>query len=489
MPVNTQNRAAIYTNRNGKFNGQFQIGIGKSGGQDSEVPGATKTLTYGVNSDFSPTPVVEVFNAPSAQTQKVVEYYDEDTENFFLTAKETSQPVTVQERIHRFITLDNPRGWTQIRNFYGGNVDSATLGAAATRDYSGEGIVNSATVTFNGSFVFRRPTVTSASLPTIVAGVTDALMIDRNVIIPGFPGTNKICLAVTNAPAAEFAQVLVSSDGGYTWAATLTDPFSADESISAVTYQIINETQIRVIVGNGTAGAGSAQIAWSDLYFNDLTDSSWTVVTNSGGTVGDTVQALAWGIGWVQELIIVSAGDVYAESSQGESWTSTAVYTGTDEVLAVGFSPDSPLVEQAIYFVGENNLLLRKTFGKPVTTLVGASAGNNLTSVAFSKDGTLFVSDDNDEVFRSVDRGLTSGGWYSLTSSFSDTVGINTIGGDSEFLMLVNAGTFAVSPDAVIFENITIPGSPTLAGGAFSQSNVNTGIIYGIDTNAYIAVY
>lgn len=140
-------------------------------------------------------------------------------------------------------------------------------------------------------------------------------------------------VAVANRTGAVSANVLVSVNGGTTWAATATDPFAVSLDISGVEVVWLSASVRRIIVSRGTTLAGSpAAIAYSD---DDGT--TWTTV-NVGTTNAYFIQsqgalfALDANHIWVG----LDSGQIFFSSDSGLTWTEQASGSA-DDIWGINF--------------------------------------------------------------------------------------------------------------------------------------------------------
>jgi photosystem II stability/assembly factor-like uncharacterized protein len=98
-----------------------------------------------------------------------------------------------------------------------------------------------------------------------------------------------------------------------------------------------------------------------------------------------------------------TAGDIYVSLDNGVTWTETGSSATAQDLYDIAFYD-----EYTGFAVGNNNAFLVTTNGGTTWTLVtGPSAGDNLVSCAVNYNGDLYVTNDDAELWRSVDNGDT----------------------------------------------------------------------------------
>lgn len=210
-----------------------------------------------------------------------------------------------------------------------------------------------------------------------------------------------------DASAADVADVNVTTDYAVTWAQTVTDPFAAGESISAVVCVPISAAVNRVIVARGTTDAGNpAEIAYSDD--GGVT---WTNV-NVGSTNGEFVP---WngGLFALKDTEKVwlctdtgggAAGQIYYSADAGETWT--LQLTGATDALNCIHMANKDVG----LCVGDTNELWSTVdAGITWSAVVGpaAQAAQDALSCIACNQWRFFVGYQDGELWYSEDGGVT----------------------------------------------------------------------------------
>lgn len=189
--------------------------------------------------------------------------------------------------------------------------------------------------------------------------------------------------------------LLWSDDYGATWVSPAWHPFSVGGDVSSI---VIVDAQngYRVIVSDGTALAGPAEISYSDDEGATGTD----VVV--GSVNGQTIQMLKKDIRG-RVWAAATAGDIYVSLDNGVTWTETGGGATAQDLFDIVFYD-----EYTGYAVGDNNAFVYTTDGGTTWTAgTGPSAGDNLVSCDVNYDGHLYVTNDDAELWRTTDGGDT----------------------------------------------------------------------------------
>lgn len=195
--------------------------------------------------------------------------------------------------------------------------------------------------------------------------------------------------------AAGIANLLVTRNGGSTWA-NVVGPFGAGEPIAALAAAPVSEGVIRLFAANGAAGAGAAEIAYTDDY-----GATWTNVLVGVG-VGDFIQwngamiALDLYHAWVG----TDAGDIYFSNDAGVSWTEQGS-TMANGINCIRFAD-----EEHGLFVGDlNSVYYTQNGGASWTAIVGPSVGDNLMTCWILDSVNWWVGNDDGELWYTFDGG------------------------------------------------------------------------------------
>jgi hypothetical protein len=204
---------------------------------------------------------------------------------------------------------------------------------------------------------------------------------------------------VTDAYAGsptDFAYVYYTEDKGDTWAQTSAAPFAAGEDISAILVAGITSDH-RVIVFRGTAdGANPAECAYADVTAFGTT--TWNTV-NIGAVNGQYITG-AFYLDDAHVLAVTNDGYVYLSDDGGVMWTAKLT-TATNQLNGVA------LLDNGFGFAvgADNTLYITQDGAESWSSLTGPSAGNALTCVWITPDGTAFIGDDAGGIYGTYDRG------------------------------------------------------------------------------------
>ena len=249
-------------------------------------------------------------------------------------------------------------------------------------------------------------------------------------------------------PAAT-AIVYITQDGGQTWSAAATQPFAADEIISAVVGLVVDPTAgtYRIIAARGTTDAGNpAEIAYSDNL-----GTTWTTV-NLGSTVAEYVAGPNGLIALDKRNIwvVTTGGFIYKSSDGGASFSvSNAAAMTTEDLHAVDF------INRKIGMVsGTNDAVGVTTDGGTTWTLLTATgSAATLLSVAVHSQYDAWVTTSNGRLYYTDDGGVT---WNRRTGFTGDggvsipaqrwlnryigAILVNVTGPIGKILMTINGG-------------------------------------------------
>jgi photosystem II stability/assembly factor-like uncharacterized protein len=210
-------------------------------------------------------------------------------------------------------------------------------------------------------------------------------------------GLGEIVWAGLEYTAYTIGYILVNKNygAGGSWVNPGWWPFSVGGDISSIVI-VDGQNGYRVICARGSAGAGPAEISYSDDEGVTGTD----VVV--GAVNGQTIQMLRkdWrGRVWAA----ASAGDIYVSSNNGVTWTETGSSATAQDLYDIVFFD-----ENKGYAVGDNNAFVYTTNGGTTWTAgTGPSAGDNLLSMDVNYAGHIYAANDDAELWRSTDEGDT----------------------------------------------------------------------------------
>lgn len=439
-----QNRYNVWYQPNGPHTAFKPLGQGSTSATGGSHPGPGFTPVY--STDRFGQPVVEdvQVDPPSGLPTRTIGFYEVAAVHPLEKMQARGCDVYLQIRVSECGTLDNPTQWDTITHYGRARVGDMTPADGPVTPFGGAIASGSANVT--ARYQFKVVKVTLSALTTTeannlldIAWLTDAQCGDCG---SGYK-TDQVAYIVCSPAGGATANVLYTANGGGSWATTSADPFSADETINEVEWGWISPNQFRLIVSCGTAVAGAKpKIAYADVTLGAEATTVWTAVvsTSTSAANNETVSALAW-LFHDRLYIATSAGEIYVEGSQGESWAATAVYTGSTAVNAFCKSPDG----QNVWAVGASNLILRESRQSGVfATRTGPSGGGAMRAVAVAADNTLFVGNGS-SIYKSSNDAENTGGWTQLKDFGSNKVVEQILfggelvsnGGDSQVIRVV----------------------------------------------------
>jgi len=346
-------------------------------------------------------------------------------------------PINLQLRYVECGVLDNPFLWDKINHWSRGQMTTYNPGDGPSLEYDGTLMQASGSIMFREVITIVRNVLSALVTTEIedllsITGLPDE---DCNECGTGYPGADKILFIGAQGGAAT-GNVLSSGDGGATWTALSTDPFSnVGEGADFVACRIMNDNVVRVIAACGTTAAGSpVQYSYVDLTFGDLTTATWVAKTLTQATNGDVATAMLWPR-HDRLYIATDANEIYIDEQQGEDGTMVAAYSGAAQVNAFGVSGDGKYV----WAVGASNFIARESNQSGVFEVRnGPSGGGAFTSVAVADDDTLFAG-NGQILYRTYDNALEAGNWVAL-KDFGAGFTVKKIGlikGDSQIIRAV----------------------------------------------------
>lgn len=206
------------------------------------------------------------------------------------------------------------------------------------------------------------------------------------------------------------ANVWYTEDYGETWAETSQRPFGAGESISSIQAKGIKGKH-RVIVARGTTDAGSpAEIAYADV--TTMGTTAWVTV-DVGAVDGQYINRLFW-LDWMHVYAVTDDGYVYRSTNGGASWSASlsSAVNSLNDVGALGFGSQAGVV----WVAGDSNTIYySEDYGTSWTQVTGptAGAGDNITTLCVTPDGTVIIGNDAGEMYGSYDKGAS---WQTLAA-------------------------------------------------------------------------
>lgn len=125
--------------------------------------------------------------------------------------------------------------------------------------------------------------------------------------------------AVADAGAAATANVIATTDGGVTWAATATDPFAADEDILSATCFRIDKDTVRWLVVRGPEAAPTNPL---EIGYSDDSGATWTNVdVEAAGTRAANDSGALFALDKRHIWLVSTGGYIFFSEDGGITWT------------------------------------------------------------------------------------------------------------------------------------------------------------------------
>ena len=160
-----------------------------------------------------------------------------------------------------------------------------------------------------------------------------------------------------DAAGAATANVLISTDGGNTWAATAADPFATDENITSIRMFQVDATTVRILAARDTDAANPMELAYSDD-----SGANWTLVVlgATNGEFAERDQAIMV-IDESNIWVCTDQGNVYFSSDGGATFTvqsSALTASGGNDLNACHFATNLVGIS-----VGDSDTIIYTDFG------------------------------------------------------------------------------------------------------------------------------
>jgi len=274
----------------------------------------------------------------------------------------------------------------------------------------------------------------------------------------------------TDPAAAATAKLLVSTDGGVTWATTAADPFGVSFNINGVVVFDESPGVRRILCARATDAATPCTLAYSDD-----NGATWTTVV-AGSTNGEFVPNPKSLIALDREHIWAgtSIGNVYFSEDGGATFTVTAAVGafGAIDVLAL-----SAVDENLVFGVAEaDKICFSEDGGITWATFPATGSGADLNALkAFSRyrilvggaDEPLYMTMDGGTSWIAINLpGMTAGGTVKDMHFVNDLVGAVT------YVNGAAAGLYAMTIDGGrTWRSVTVPTNTGLASVWMSSPN------------------
>lgn len=413
-----------------------ESGIGE---RTRSAPGVTTIRGRNADNNFVDLAVVQ--EAPGDTDTFNVEFYGHyDVISDLEKYKESNRPFNVQ-----LLSFSSPpvdiRSLAKKVEQYSVLPGALTLGAGRNRDGSG-GLRSN-------SIVLNIQNRVDANLGITLSRITNAAtedamsiaVIDRNIDrATGYRGADKVIFVGLDDDTTNPGEVWVSVNEGGTFALLLTDPdpFANVSGVNNLEWNIVSETQFRLIAARETIAGVKAMFAYQDFTFGgELTAAAWTVITIAATANADAVEALLWpkGLGLTNRLYIAAAGDIYVSSDLGATDPGAAIFTGANAIAQ--FKADHA---RNIWAVGAANAILVELANQRGTFVArtGPTGGGAFTAIDRAKNGVIYAG-NGQSLFRNTNEARTAGGWSSCKDFGAGfTVkSVDCVNGSSEVVRVV----------------------------------------------------
>lgn len=413
-----------------------ESGIGE---RTRSAPGVTTIRGRNADNNFVDLAVVQ--EAPGDTDTFNVEFYGHyDVISDLEKYKESNRPFNVQ-------LLSFPSPPVDIRSLakkveqYSVLPGALTLGAGRNRDGSGGLRSNSIVLNIQN----RVDANLGISLSRITNAATEDAMsiavIDRNIDrATGYRGADKVIFVGLDDDTTNPGEVWVSVNEGGTFALLLTDPdpFTNISGINNLEWNIVSETQFRLIAARETIAGVKAMFAYQDFTFgSELTAPAWTVITIAATANADAVEAMLWpkGLGLTNRLYIAAAGDIYVSADLGATDPGAAIFTGANAIAQ--FKADHA---RNIWAVGAANAILVELANQRGTFVArtGPTGGGAFTAIDRAKNGVIYAGNAQ-SLYRNTNEARSVGGWSAVKDFGAGfTVkSIDCVNGSSEVVRVV----------------------------------------------------
>lgn len=429
---------SVWLSPNGNFTAAKVFQIGQVSATGKTIPRGTRTAVFGRDA-FGRSRIVSTLNGnPGGLPGLTIERYNGLGIDVIEDIATRQACRYIQERItNGCIGIDSPASWCKMYHYGralagdgtpgdGPNLDGSETNPTLSDPFLAESIV----ILVNQALA----RITTSETDNL----TDIIFLDDpescNECASGYPGPDVIGYISTES-ASGTGDVLVTSDGGATWAATSADPWGATETGDYLQWNWISKTQFRLVIGRTTADAAAfAEIAYADIDVTIPATTVWTTVDLTSAN-NEIVDYILWPqlSGFIDRLYVArGAGDIEVSADQGATWT--VIFTGANQINHMNVDPRGN-----VYAVGAANTILKETAQSDTfATLVGPSGGGAFTSIAIAKDGTIWAGNGT-SLFRNSNDGFSTGGWTSVRDFGANhtVIGIDIIGDDSQLIRVV----------------------------------------------------
>ena len=431
IPVK-QNQAVIWMQINGPGTEYEPMAVGEDNASLTGItlPIVNVTPQYGRDRFTKPMVISIDTQAPGNLPTATLTIYEQAVLNIFERMIARGCALYLQRRIVKCGVLDDPALWDKIMHMGNAILTQYNPGDGPALEYNGESMTAAGSMSFGNVIFLVAGSLSALTTPSTanVNGIDGIPDVECDECGYGYPGPDMILFA-----GDADGDVFFTTNGGGLWTNVATPPFASD-IVSDLVANRVGQDHTRIIVGNGTTGAGKAEIGWADADFGDELNASFSSVTLDDTSVGDIVEALGWP--FFSRLYIGSGGDIFLSTTQGES-ISSQLYTGATVVRGFSLSEDN----RDVFAFGDTNLLLRERDKSGTFVLrSGPSGGVTFWDVAQANDGILYGA-NGQSLYKSTNRGGSAENWE-LLRDFGASAVVRKISlnkGDSQvFDILVN---------------------------------------------------
>lgn len=432
----TQDRVIIFVQKDGRNTPMAPLSLDKVGISDQTMPGPGRNFVPGRDEFGRFTKKVTFLEPPGGLNTATLEEDELGSISYLLTKFKQQGCFPIQLRFTECGRIDGP-SWNKLKHFGNITLTQRTDSAGPSREAAATVIFDS----FEMAWDYTVDLVQHA-LTALTSGedqnINDIALLSDLVVgcsncLPGYE-PDKIAYFVPNANAGspgDFADVLFTTTGGSTIAATSAPPFAVGDNITQIEIGFVSDTQFRVIVTNDDT---SSQLKWADITLGAEGTTSWSSAVTIGAAAEE---ALSWL--FFDRLYIAVAGDIYISTDQGETFGS-AIFTSANQINDIRKS-----FEGDVWAVGASNMIIReRDQSDTFDTLQGPSGGGAFTSIFIANDNLIYAG-NGQILYLSNNGALNAGGWSVLKDfgsnksvvAISCSGGSESRGGDSQLIRVV----------------------------------------------------
>ncbi len=348
MTIKTQDRVISYIQPAGRGNALEPMSIDRHGlgdQTDNTIPG--RGVLFGRDEFGRPVPKVEYDEPPSGLNTSTITFDPEAELDFLDNMRLENNKFGVWKFFIPSGRLGNYANWTNngsLDFLAGCKITTGTKGGRE-KDYAGTPLANTYDLSWRNTLTILSPKLSDSSpaaaeAPDDCVGIYFISDLDPQQDIPGYPGPDKIgFVANAGATGTSINGVLVTSDGGGTWAelGAPTPPFPAAVDLGDVAARFVSYDTYRLVVQKVTAEAAVVtHTAYVDITVGDEGGTiAWTLIT-TGATVNVAGEAMFWGGPYSRLYAAADTGKLFVSTDAAESYTQI----GDLAVIAAQFAVD-----------------------------------------------------------------------------------------------------------------------------------------------------